>query len=85
MTPYVIAFSGSWLVILAVLVLDLVGVLHRGTGFRVQAVGLLVMTTAQAVNVFAHLHSRGIFPVLFAGFAIFGIGLVISSRARHAA
>jgi len=30
-----IAFAGSWLLILAVLVLDLVGILHRGAGFRV--------------------------------------------------
>jgi hypothetical protein len=33
-----------------VLVLDLAGMLHRGTGFRVQAAGLLVMNTAQVVN-----------------------------------
>jgi hypothetical protein len=81
----VIVLLGSWLVILAVLVLDLVSVLHRGTGFRVQAVGLLVMNTAQDVNMLAHLHSRGIFPVLFVGFAIFGNGAVISLRGRRAA
>ena len=80
-----IAFMGSWLLILAVLVLDLVGILHRGTGFRVQAVGLLVMNTAQVVNMLAHLHSRGIFPVLFVGFALFVGGLVVSSREHRAA
>lgn len=35
-----IVFVGSWLLILAMLVLDLVGILHRGTGFRVQATAL---------------------------------------------
>jgi hypothetical protein len=66
-----IAFGGSWLLILAVLVLDLVGILHRGAGFRVQAVGLLVMNTTEVVNMLAHLHSRSNFPVLFVGFALF--------------
>jgi hypothetical protein len=83
-----LVFAGSWLLIGAVLVLDLVGILHRGAGFRVQAAGLLVMNTALAVNMLAHLHSHhGIFPVLFAGFALFMGGVVISSRehrtARH--
>ena len=85
MTLSEIVFLGAWLLILAVLVLDVVGVLHRGTGFRVQAVGLLVMDTALVVSLLGHPHSRGIFPELFVGFAIFGVGLVISSRARHAA
>jgi len=85
MTLSEIVLLGAWLLILAVLVLDLVGVLHRGTGFRVQAAGLLVMCTAQVVSLLGHLHSRSIFPELFVGFAIFGAGLVISSRARHAA
>jgi lipid-A-disaccharide synthase-like uncharacterized protein len=77
-----IAFGGSWLLILAVLVLDLVGILHRGAGFRVQAVGLLVMNTTEVVNMLAHLHSRSIFPVLFVGFALFVGGLVISKDHR---
>jgi hypothetical protein len=68
-----------------VLVLDLVGILHRGTGFRVQAAGLLVMNTAQVVNMLAHLHSRGIFPVLFAGLALFAVGSVLSGREHRAA
>jgi hypothetical protein len=85
MTPGEIVFLGSWLLILAVLVLDLVGVLHRGPGFRVQAAGLLVMNTAEVVSLLGHLRSRGVFPVLFVGFAIFGVGLVISSRDHRAA
>jgi hypothetical protein len=80
-----LAFVGSWLLIIAVLVLDLVGILHRGTGFRLQAVGLLVMDTAQVVSMLAHLHSHGIFPVLFVGFALFAGGLVVSARERRTA
>ena len=80
-----LAFAGSWLLIIAVLVLDLVGILHRGTGFRLQAVGLLVMNTAQVVNMLAHLHSHGIFPVLFVGFALFAGGLVVSAGERRTA
>jgi hypothetical protein len=72
-----IVFGGSWLLILTVLVLDLVGILHRGTGFRWQAAGLLVMNTALDVSVFVHLHSRVIFPMMLIGFAIFGVGTVI--------
>jgi len=78
-----LAFVGSWLVIIAVLVPDLVGILHRGTGFRLQAVGLLVMNTAKVVSMLAHLHSHGIFPVLFVGFAFFAGGLVVSAKERR--
>jgi hypothetical protein len=78
-----LAFVGSWFVIIAVLVPDLVGILHRGTGFRLQAVGLLVMNTAQVVSMLAHLHSHGIFPVLFVGFAFFAGGLVVSAKERR--
>jgi hypothetical protein len=80
-----LVFVGSWLLIVAVLMLDLVGILHRGTGFRVQAAGLLVMNTAQVINMLAHLQSRGIFPVLFVGFALLVGGLVVSSREHRAA
>ena len=59
------------------------GILHRGTGFRLQAVGLLVMNTAKVVSMLAHLHSHGIFPVLFVGFAFFAGGLVVSAKERR--
>jgi hypothetical protein len=79
-------FACSWLVIAAVLVLDLAGILHRGAGFRVQAAGLLVMNTAQVVNLFAHLHSHGGgFPALFAGFALFIGGVILSAREQRTA
>jgi hypothetical protein len=48
--------AGSWLLILTVLVLDLTGVLHRGTGFRWQATGLLIMNTATDASGFAALN-----------------------------
>ena len=80
-----VAFAGSWLLIAAVLALDLAGFLDRGAGFRVQAAGLLVMNTAQLVSMLAHLRSRGIFPVLLAGFAIFAGGVVMTSRERRTA
>lgn len=85
MTLDEIVFLGSSLVLLTVLVLDMVGVLHRGTGFRVQAAGLLFMNIAQVVSVFAHLHGHGIFPVLSVGFAIFGVGVFISAKDRRTA
>ena len=80
-----IAFVGPWLLIIAVLVLvlDLAGIPHRGAGFRLQAAGLLVMNTAQVVSMLAHLHSHGIFPVLFVGFAFFAGGLVVSAKERR--
>lgn len=78
-----IAFVGSWLLIIAVLVLDLAGILHRGTGFRLQGAGLLVMNTAQVVSMLAHLHSPGIFPVLIVGFALFAGGSVVSAKERR--
>ena len=45
--------AGSWFLILTVLVLDLVGVLRRGTGFRWQAVGLLIINTPVSISGFA--------------------------------
>jgi hypothetical protein len=78
-----ILLASLWLLFLTALVLDLVGVLHRGTGYRWQALGLLVMNTAQEVNLLAHLHSRGIFPVLLVGFALFVVGVVVSAKAHR--
>jgi hypothetical protein len=79
-------FACSWVVIAAALVLDLAGILNRGAGFRVQAAGLLVMNTAQVVNLFAHLHSHGgVFPALFAGFALFVGGVILSAREQRTA
>lgn len=75
----------SWLVIAAVLVLDLVGITHRGTGYRVMLAGILFTNTAGDVNVLAHPRLRDIFPVIVVGFAIIVIGMVIWSRGRRAA
>jgi hypothetical protein len=90
----VIVLAGSWLLILTLLVLDLVGILRRGVGFRWQATGLLMMNSAIDISAFAHLHGRSgsqigavqliTVPVMVAGFTIFGIGLVIQVRERRA-
>ena len=82
--------AGSWLLILSVLVLDLAGVLHRGTGFRWQATGLLIMNTAADVSSFAHHHrwaggqmatlDWATLPVIAAGFATLIVGLVVRAR-----
>ena len=91
-----LAFPG--LLTLTVLVLDLTGVLHRGTGFRWQATGFLIMSTALDARVFAHDHGwagsqitaldRATGVVMLAGFAALVVGLVIqlreSQKARRA-
>jgi hypothetical protein len=74
-----------------VLVLDLVGILRRGTGFRWQAVGLLIINTAVGTSGFALLHRRSefsalqscIFLVMLIGFAIFGMGVAIQVKGRR--
>jgi hypothetical protein len=91
MTLGVGVLAGSWFLILTVLVLDLVGVLRRGTGFRWQAVGLLIINTPVSISGFALLHRRSefsalqsyIFPVMLVGFAIFGVGLAIQVKGRR--
>jgi hypothetical protein len=92
MTLWTLVPAGSWLLILTVLVLDLTGVLHRGTGFRWQATGLLTMNTAVDASAFAHHHGwrgsqilaldRATLAVILAGFAIFIVGLRIQGRDR---
>ncbi len=83
-------YAGAWLLAAATLVLDLAGVLHRGTGFRVQTAGVLVMVTAQLGYQLAHPHRLGIlpllvaFPVVFGGLALVVRGAAVSSRERRA-
>jgi hypothetical protein len=81
---------GSWLLILTVLVLDLTGVLHRGTCFRWQATGLLIMNTAGEASSFAHHHGWmgsqtlvldwATLAAMLAGFATLVVGLKIQAR-----
>ncbi len=83
--------AGSWVLILTVLMLDLAGVLRRGTGFRWQAAGLLIINSAAVIGGFAHRqrHSEWsalqpiIFPAMLIGFPVFGTGLVIQAKARR--
>jgi len=87
------AFAGlSCLVILTLLVLDLAGILRRGTSFGWQAVGLLFMSGVGAANTFCHLHKwtggqisafeSATFPLLLAGFALFMLGVAVQTRER---
>jgi hypothetical protein len=86
-----LVLAGSWLLILTVLVLDLTGVLHRGTGYRWQATGVLIINSAVGASGFAHLHHWSdtleptTVPVMLAGFATFIVGLVIQTRQRRKA
>lgn len=91
----VFVFAGSWLIILTVLVLDLTGVLHRGTGFRWQATGLLIVDTAVDASGFAQLHGwagsqiyalqSATWPLMLAGFATVIVGVIIQGRERRKA
>jgi hypothetical protein len=93
MTLGVIVFAGSWLLISTLLVLDLIGVLNRGTAFRWQATGLLISNSAMDISGFAHLHSwignqigalQSItFPAMFAGLAMVVIGPLIHIGSRR--
>lgn len=84
-------YACAWLLAAATLVLDLAGVLHRGTGFRVQMAGTLVMISAQLGYQLAHPHRLGIFPLLvafpvvFGGLALAVHGSAVSARERRAA
>jgi hypothetical protein len=88
-----IFLAASWLLILTTLVLDFAGIRRRGTAWRWQGTGLLVMNSAVLANEF--LEFRGwsssrldtvhsiTTPVTLAGAATLGIGLVILFRERR--
>jgi hypothetical protein len=88
-----IVLAVSWLLILTVLVLDLVGILRRGTGFRCQQVGVLIAVTAGSVIGFAHFRSwpdsrivalQSIaLPVMLVGLAVSGVGVAIQVVERR--
>jgi hypothetical protein len=79
----------SWLTLATVLVLDLTGVLRRGTGFRLQLTGLLIMNTVRDPLLLGRWDSGGdwafIWAALFAGLALLVRGSVIALRERHPA
>jgi hypothetical protein len=82
-----VVLAGSWLLLLTVLALDFTGVWRRGTAWRWQGTGLLVMNSAALAYTFAQ--TRGwsytrldmldsvTFPVTLAGGALFVIGVVV--------
>ena len=83
----------SWLLILTALVLDFAGIRRRGTAWRWQGTGLLVMNGAILVNTFLEFRGwsysrldtvRSITPpIVLAGAATFGIGVVVLFRERR--
>jgi hypothetical protein len=87
--------AGCGLLIFTVLVLDFTGVLHRGTGFRWQAIGLLSINGAVDALGFAHLRgwtdSRIValesvtIPVMLSGCALLIVGVILQSRERRKA
>jgi hypothetical protein len=88
-----IALAASWLLILTVLALDFAGILRRGTAWRWQGTGLLVMNSAALVGDVARLRGWSVsqldtlhavtFPVTLTGFALFVIGLSAQIKARR--
>jgi hypothetical protein len=88
----VVVFAASWLLILAVLALDLTGLWRRGAYFRWQGAGLLLTNGVVLASLFAHLRGwsgtrllldRMTFPVLLAGFALVLVGMFVRARARR--
>jgi hypothetical protein len=97
----VIFLAAVWILILTTLVLDFAGIWRRGTAWRWQGTGILIMNGVVLVNSYADarggpyprtpLHSFT-WPIILTGFALLGIGLVVSAReprrarrARHSA
>jgi hypothetical protein len=90
-----ITVAVSWLSLLTGLVLDFAGIWRRGTAWRWQGTGLLVMNSAALVYTFAQVRGWSYtrldtlisitLPVTLAGGAIFVIGMVVLVRARRAA
>lgn len=90
----VIFLAASWLMLLTTLVVDFAGIRRRGTAWRWQGTGLLIMNSVVLVDSYADarggpyprtpLHSFT-WPVLLTGFALLVIGLVVQVRERRGA
>lgn len=89
----VVVFAAAWLLISAVLVLDLTGVWRRGAYFRWQGAGLLLVLGVVLISVFAefrgwpasrlHVLRMITFPLALPGFALILIGVFVAVRARR--
>ena len=85
-----IVLAASWLLVLTVLALDFAGVLRRGTAWRWQGSGLLIMNGAVLVSSFlefrgwpySRLHAVHWIttPAILAGAVPLGIGVVVQFR-----
>ena len=86
-----ITLAASWLLLLTVLVLEFAGIRRRGTAWRWQGTGLLIMNTAALIYTFAQVRGWSYarldtlisitFPVTLAGGAFFVIGVAVLVRA----
>ena len=81
-----LALSISWLTLAVFLVLDLTGVLRRGTGFRLQLTGLLILNTVRDPLLLGRWDSGADWAfswiALLAGLALVIAGSVIAVRQR---
>jgi len=89
----VVVLAAAWLLILAMLVLDLTGPRRRGAYFRWQGAGLLLMFGVVLTSTFAefrgwpasrlHVLRMITFPLALPGFALVLIGVFVHVRARR--
>jgi hypothetical protein len=88
----VIFFAAVWLLTLTVLVLDFAGVVQRGTHWRLQGTGLLLMFSVLLISTFTKYRGWSIgwvhplmWPVMLAGLTLVISGLVVEGRKRRRA
>ena len=89
----VVVNAAFWLLILALLALDVTGVSRRGAYFRWQGAGLLLISSAILANGVAlllgwpvsrlHTFKTMTLPVGLAGFALVIVGIFVYGRARR--
>ena len=89
----ILIFGGSWLIIAALLVLELAGVLRRGAPFLWQAIGLLIVDSAVAVSGLTHRYGwsggpiaalqKVTIPAELAGLALVMIGVFVHASRRR--
>jgi uncharacterized membrane protein YhaH (DUF805 family) len=88
----VIVFAAVWLLTLTALMLDFAGILRRGTFWRLQGTGLLLMFSVLLISTFARYLGWSIgwvhplmWPAILAGLVFVISGLVVEGRKRRRA
>jgi len=89
----VVVLAAAWLLVLAVLVLDLTGLWRRGAYFRWQGAGVLLINGVVLASAFAefrgwpasrlHVLRMATFPLMLPGFALLLTGILVYGRARR--